>query len=109
MRVDRLLSEYEIQIRYTQFPLHPNTPQDGLTLQQLFAGRDIDIPASQARIKKLAIAEGLPYGERTMTYNSRIAQELAKWVIGLADPPADARGWGAKGELDLRKVRDAAG
>ncbi len=25
-------------------------------------------------------AEGLPYGERTMTYNSRLAQELAKWA-----------------------------
>ena len=24
--------------------------------------------------------EGLPYGRRTMTYNSRLAQELAKWV-----------------------------
>ncbi len=24
--------------------------------------------------------EGLPYGERTMTYNSRLAQELAKWA-----------------------------
>src|SRR5215470_19238380 len=25
-------------------------------------------------------AEGLPYGERTMTYNSRLAQELGKWA-----------------------------
>jgi predicted DsbA family dithiol-disulfide isomerase len=25
-------------------------------------------------------AEGLPYGERSMTYNSRIAQELGKWA-----------------------------
>jgi predicted DsbA family dithiol-disulfide isomerase len=24
--------------------------------------------------------EGLPYGERTHTYNSRLAQELAKWA-----------------------------
>ena len=24
--------------------------------------------------------EGLPYGQRTMTYNSRLAQELAKWA-----------------------------
>jgi predicted DsbA family dithiol-disulfide isomerase len=24
--------------------------------------------------------EGLPYGRRTMTYNSRLAQELAKWA-----------------------------
>ena len=25
-------------------------------------------------------AEGLPYGERTMTYNSRLAQEIGKWA-----------------------------
>jgi predicted DsbA family dithiol-disulfide isomerase len=25
-------------------------------------------------------AEGLPYGERSMTYNSRLAQELGKWA-----------------------------
>ena len=25
-------------------------------------------------------AEGLPYGRRTHTYNSRLAQELAKWA-----------------------------
>jgi predicted DsbA family dithiol-disulfide isomerase len=25
-------------------------------------------------------AEGLPYGERTRTYNSRLAQELGKWA-----------------------------
>ena len=28
----------------------------------------------------LMAEEGLPYGERTMTYNSRLAQELAKWA-----------------------------
>ena len=25
--------------------------------------------------------EGLPYGSRTMTYNSRLAQELAAWAV----------------------------
>lgn len=28
----------------------------------------------------LMAAEGLPYGERTHTYNSRLAQELGKWA-----------------------------
>lgn len=79
MRVDRLVTEYDIHLKYVQFPLHPDTPPDGLTLQQLFAGRDIDIPAAQSRLQQLMTAEGLPYGERTMTYNSRLAQELSKW------------------------------
>ena len=31
-------------------------------------------------MKALMEAEGLPYGERTHSYNSRLAQELAKWA-----------------------------
>jgi predicted DsbA family dithiol-disulfide isomerase len=32
------------------------------------------------RMKALMDAEGLPYSRRTHTYNSRLAQELAKWA-----------------------------
>lgn len=80
MRVERLQSEFDIQIKLTHFPLHPDTPDEGLTLEQLFAGRNIDIPAAKARMKQLMADEGLPYGERTMTYNSRGAQEFAVWA-----------------------------
>jgi predicted DsbA family dithiol-disulfide isomerase len=78
--VARLQSTFDIAIAYRQFPLHPETPATGLTLEELFAGRNIDIPAAQARMSHLMAEEGLPYGERTMTYNSRLAQELAKWA-----------------------------
>jgi len=33
-------------------------------------------------MKTLMGAESLPYGERTMTYNSLLAQELATWAVG---------------------------
>jgi predicted DsbA family dithiol-disulfide isomerase len=71
---------YTIDIVYRHFPLHPDTPHAGLTLEQLFAGRNIDIPATNAQMARLMADEGLPYGERTMTYNSRLAQELGKWA-----------------------------
>ncbi len=80
MRTDRLKAAYEIEFRYTLFPLHPDTPDEGLTLQQLFAGRSFDIEAAQTRLADLMAEEGLPYGRRTMTYNSRLAHELAKWA-----------------------------
>ena len=35
---------------------------------------------SYQRMKTLMDAEGLPYGRRTHTYNSRLAQELGKWA-----------------------------
>ena len=66
-------------MRFTQFPLHPDTPDDGLTLEALFAGRAFDVEAAQLRMAALMAAEGLPFGQRTMTYNSRLAQELGKW------------------------------
>jgi predicted DsbA family dithiol-disulfide isomerase len=75
-----LRKNYEIDIRWTAFPLHPNTPEEGLTLEKLFAGRFIDIGEVMAGLKKVADEEGLPFGDRDMTYNSRLAQELGKWA-----------------------------
>lgn len=80
MRVDKLRAAFEIEVVVRHFPLHPDTPDDGLTLEALFAGRGVDVPAVQARMAELMAEEGLPYGTRTMTYNSRLAQELAKWA-----------------------------
>jgi len=80
VRVERLRANYQIDVKFTPFPLHPDTPETGLTLDQLFAGRNIDIPAAKARMVRLMADEGLDYGDRTMTYNSRLAQELAKWA-----------------------------
>ncbi len=62
------------------FPLHPETPQEGAELEQLFAGRGIDLDAMYTRMKALMDTEGLPYGRRTHTYNSRLAQELGMWA-----------------------------
>jgi len=36
-------------------------------------------------MKSLMDQEGLPYGERKMSYNSRLAQELGKWAEGKPD------------------------
>ncbi len=49
-------------------------------MKDLFAGRGLDLEAMHARMKSLMDAEGLPYERRTHTYNSRLAQELAKWA-----------------------------
>ena len=71
---------FEIEVRWTAFPLHPDTPEDGLTLEELFAGRSIDINKMMLRLKQVGDELGLPLGERKKTYNSRLAQELAKWA-----------------------------
>jgi predicted DsbA family dithiol-disulfide isomerase len=70
-------------MKWIAFPLHPETPEEGLTLEELFAGRDIDIPAALDRLMRVAADCGLPFGMRTRTYNSRRAQELGKWAESL--------------------------
>ena len=47
---------------------------EGKSLGDLFKGRESQVQAFQNQIKEIADREGLPYGERTMTYNSRLAQ-----------------------------------
>src|ERR1700758_3234460 len=49
-------------------------------MAEVYAGRNVDPEAMYARMKRLMDAEGLPYGRRTHTYNSRLAQELGKWA-----------------------------
>jgi len=61
------------------FPLHPDTPIEGRSLEDLFAGRGYDIDASWRQMKERMDEEGLPYSRRTHTYNSRLAQELGAW------------------------------
>lgn len=71
-------ANYPISVRWIHFPLHPETPVEGKSLAELFAGRDIE-PMRQ-RMQALMQEAGLPYGERTHTYNSRLAQELGAWA-----------------------------
>jgi predicted DsbA family dithiol-disulfide isomerase len=77
-RVEKLKLNFDIDVRWAYFPLHPETPLEGLTLKELFKNRPFDLDAAHARLKALLDAEGLPFNARTHTYNSRLAQELAK-------------------------------
>jgi len=67
-------------VHWRAFPLHPETPEAGVTLEQLFANQPVDIGAMLKRLKQIADELNLPFGERSMTYNSRLAQELGLWA-----------------------------
>ena len=81
MRTDRLQREYNVAIQITHFPLHPETPAEGRSLAELFAGRESLWEEMRARLAQAMEAAGLPYADRTMTYNSRLSQELAAWAV----------------------------
>lgn len=80
MRIEKLKQNYDINVQLVHFPLHPDTPADGISLQHLFGTDAKGLSARQERMVGLMKDEGLPYGERTHTYNSRLAQELGKWA-----------------------------
>jgi len=79
VRTEKLRREFDLELRLTCFPLHPETPDQGQTLEQLFGGR-FDIPSVLARLKQVADSLDLPLADRAHTYNSRRAQELGKWA-----------------------------
>lgn len=80
MRTDRLTKTYNVRLQYTHFPLHPDTPREGRSLDELFANHPAALSTMRARLPVLMANEGLPYGDRSMTYNSRLAQELATFT-----------------------------
>lgn len=80
MRIEKLRQKFDIAVKWVHFPLHPETPAEGVTLETLFAGRNYDIEGSFRKMKGLMDAEGLDYSPRTHTYNSRLAQELGAWA-----------------------------
>ncbi len=80
MRIEKAKQAFEIEAVLVHFPLHPETPAEGQSMAALYAGRNVDPEAMYLRMKALMDAEGLPYGRRTHSYNTRLAQELGKWA-----------------------------
>ena len=80
MRIEKLRAAYDIEPVLVHFPLHPDTPEEGREMAGFYAQRGLDPEAMYQQMKTRMDAEGLPYGRRTHTYNSRLAQELGKWA-----------------------------
>lgn len=88
MSTDKLQKEHPVQFKWTVFPLHPETPEEGIEYGEVFrGGRHIDIVAAQERLVTVAAEVGLPFTPRTRIFNSRKAQELGKLAekLGLAE------------------------
>jgi len=75
-----LQQEHELEIHWRAFPLHPETPAEGKSLAELFADTTVDVTQMLSHLHQVAESLGLPFGNRTMTYNSRLAQELGLWA-----------------------------
>jgi predicted DsbA family dithiol-disulfide isomerase len=60
--------------------LHPEIPEEGVSLKQYFAGKISNIDKMIASMKQMAFDLGLPFGEVVNIYNTRLAQELGCWA-----------------------------
>lgn len=69
-------------MRWRAFPLHPDTPMEGMTLEELFRkkGMPADVGQVVDQLRAAAAGLGLPFGDRKMTYNTRLAQEVGLWA-----------------------------
>src|SRR5690242_19926852 len=71
-----LLEEYDLEVEWRAFELHPGVPPEGQELpfspERLAAGR--------SNFERLADEAGLPYGQRTHWYDSKPAHEAYLWA-----------------------------
>lgn len=79
-RVKKLKENYDITVKLVHFPLHPDTPEEGRTLADMFGTGPEAIEEKNRNMKGLMDAEGLPFKDRSHTYNSRLAQEIGVWA-----------------------------
>jgi predicted DsbA family dithiol-disulfide isomerase len=63
VRIEKLKNEHNVKIEWVHFPLHPDTPAEGQSLEQLFAGRNVDRKAMHAQMKARKWADTQPGGE----------------------------------------------
>ena len=79
-RIERLYQNFDISISWRAFPLHPETPEQGQKLEEIYARYPYPTKDMLEHLRRNARALNLPYCERTMTFNSRLAQELGHWA-----------------------------
>ncbi len=78
--IKKLKREYDLEILYRAFPLHPDIPEGGMPIEELFG---YNVPVMNEKMQKLediAASLGLPLAKRSVISDSRLSQELAKWV-----------------------------
>ena len=81
MSIDKLKQEKNVVTRWIHFPLHPETPPEGIPMKDLFRNRDPEqMKATGDYLRQQMAAHGLPYNRRTKLCNSRLAQELGAWA-----------------------------
>lgn len=87
MSVRRAQREYDVDVRWRAYPLHPDTPAEGMDYRA-YLGGEAAWQAGAARLGGMAAALGLAFRMPERKFNSRRAEELSAWAV--EDFPAQA-------------------
>ena len=79
-RLKKTIKNYNIKTQIIHFPLHPDTPDKGRNLLNLFQCNSDELKQKNIMMGQLMKEENLEYSYREFTYNSRLAQELGYWA-----------------------------
>ena len=80
MRIEKLKRNFNIKTELVHFPLHPDTPIEGRSLQELFGGGPEAISEKQERMAGLMADDEQIRTILEILQNSLLAQELGKWA-----------------------------
>jgi len=78
--IEQLCRDRNLAVRWIAFPLHPETPDAGRRLDELFAAHAGYLDSMWSRLQAAGNELGLTFARRTHTYNSRRACLLAYWA-----------------------------
>lgn len=78
--IKKLKREYNIKIRYRAFPLHPDIPDGGMPIEELFGSNFPLMNDKMQKLELIAASLRLPLAKRSTISDSRLSQELAKWA-----------------------------
>jgi predicted DsbA family dithiol-disulfide isomerase len=78
--INKLEVEYEVAIRWRAFPLHPDIPEGGMSIEALFGHNFALMTDKMKQLEARAASLGLALAKRTTISDSRLSQELSKWA-----------------------------
>ncbi|MCP4021732.1 MAG: thioredoxin domain-containing protein [Desulfobacteraceae bacterium] len=78
--IENLEKEFDINIVWRAFPLHPDLPKTGLPIAEVFGGNLEMMKEKTDLLAQKAAQLGLPLKKRSVISDSRLSQELGKWA-----------------------------
>lgn len=78
--MDKLRNDFDLEIKYKPFFLHPEIPEGGLPIEQFYGGNRAYFAQVKDNFKKMANDVGLPVDEITIIANTKLALMLGEYA-----------------------------